>query len=90
MCKLMHPKNLLFFFLCFFSISVFSQDIDSSRIQFIEKIKQAEKIELENSLSELDQHRAEIKRAKVLEDLLKIGQRAKSFLKKGVDSMKLS
>ncbi|MBA4259974.1 MAG: hypothetical protein C0446_12480 [Chitinophaga sp.] len=86
MCKLMSPKNLVFFFLCFLSISLFSQDIDSSRIQFIQKIKQAEKIELENSLSELDQHRAEIKRAKVLEDLLKIGQRAKSFLKKGIDS----
>lgn len=82
----MSPKILLFFFLCFFSISVFGQDIDSSRLQFIEKIKQAEKIELENSLSELDQHRAEIKRAKVLEELLKIGQRAKSFLKNGVDS----
>lgn len=82
----MSPKIILLFVVCLFSTSVFSQNLDSSRIEFLEKIKQIEKKELESSLSELDQHRAEIKRARVIEDLLKVGQKAKAFLKKGIDS----
>jgi len=80
--------KLFLFLLIFFSCPfVFSQTNDSAKNDFLQKIKIAEQQELEKSIADLAQHRAEIKRTRVLDNMLKVGQRAKAFLKNGIDSI---
>lgn len=82
----MSQKVILFFLGSFIYLFGFSQNTDSIKAIFIEKIKQVEAKELNESLSELEQHNAEIKRSQIMDDLLKVSQRAKGYLKNGIDT----
>jgi small-conductance mechanosensitive channel len=85
----MNRKVILFILASLLYLSGFCQNQDSLKAQFLEKIKQAETKELTESLSALEQHKAEIKRAQVMDDLLKVSQRAKGFLKNGIDTISI-
>lgn len=85
----MKPKVILFLLGLFLYFSGICQNTDSLKAIFLEKIKQAETKELTESLSALEQHKAEIKRSQIIDDLLKISQRAKAFLKNGIDTLSI-
>ncbi len=85
----MNHKVILFILASLLYLSGFCQNQDSLKALFLEKIKQAETKELTESLSALEQHKAEIKRAQVMDDLLKVSQRAKGFLKNGIDTISI-
>ena len=85
----MNYKVILFLLVHLIYVSGLCQNQDSLKADFQEKIKRAEKKELLESLSSLEQHKAEIRRTRVLEDLIKISQRAKAFLKNGIDTVNI-
>jgi len=85
----MNRKVILFLLASILYFSGLCQNQDSLKAVFLEKIKQAEAKELNESLSSLEQHKAEIRRARVMDDLLKVSQRAKAFLKNGIDTVNI-
>jgi len=87
MSKLLRLKLFLFIILILGGFSLAGQSIDSTQNEFLIKIKRAEQEELQKSLDDLAQHRAEIRRTRVMDELLKVSQRAKNFLKNGIDSV---
>lgn len=89
MCKLIRPKLILFIILILGGVSLAGQSIDSAQNEFLSKIKRAEQEELQKSLDDLAQHRAEIRRTHVMDELIKVSQRAKVFLKNGIDSVSI-
>lgn len=86
----MRHKIILFLVGSFFYLVGSSQNADSIKAIFVEKIKQAETKELKKSLSELEQHKAEIKRSQIMDDMIKVSQRAKGYLKNGIDTLSIS
>ena len=75
--------------LLLFSGLAYSQSSDTAKSEFLRKLNIIVQDALEKNNAKLAQHRSELKRTRVMDDILIIGQRAKAFLKNGIDSVGL-